>query len=471
MLERRIAYLFPVFPVFHQTFVLWEVLGLRRNGIYPKIYSLRRAGGRQQPEAAEVAPEVAYLPSLFSLALWRANWRLFRQGRRRYLRLYAALVNAWRTGAVDLPAPDVTQRQRLILYNRLRGWFNSQPHLYLLKSFLLVPTAVYLAEQLRVEGITHLHAQWASYPGTVAYLVHHISGLPFSISAHAYDIYMVPRMLPAKLKAARFVVTCAKTNATFLQRLCGSEVKGKILISYHGVDVNRFRPPATNTDGSKRLQIISCGQLERYKGMHLLIDACAVLERQGVRFECLIIGNGPQRGQLERQIARLGLAANVRLLGARPHAEVAELYRHADIFVLASELAGKSGRRDVIANVIVEAMAAGLPAVVSQIPGVEELVEDGVTGYLVPPNRSEGFAVAMKKLADRPDDRVRFGKAARSRVLRDLDNTKNVRLLAQLLAAAAGVEQSAAELEEQTSALVADTDTFCRREAGQVNGP
>jgi len=90
---------------------------------------------------------------------------------------------------------------------------------------------------------------------------------------------------------------------------------------------------------------------------------------------------------------------------------------------------------------------------------------------LVPPNRSEGFAVAMKKLADRPDDRVRFGKAARSRVLRDLDNTKNVRLLAQLFAAAAGVEQSAAELEEQTSALVADTNTFCRRETGQVNGP
>jgi glycosyltransferase involved in cell wall biosynthesis len=436
--EQRIAYLFPAFPVFHQTFVLWEVLGLQRNGICPKIYSLQRASARQQPEGAEVAREVTYLPGVLSPAVWRASWRLFRRDRRRYLQLYAALVSAWRAEAPIPGAAAAAQGQRVTLYNRLRGWFNSQPHLYLLKSLLLVPTAVYLAEQLQAAGITHLHAQWASYPGTVAYLVHHVSGLPFSISAHAYDIYMVPRMLPAKLKAARFVVTCAKTNATFLQRLGGSEVNGKILVNYHGVDVNRFAPPATNTDGSKPLQIISCGQLERYKGMHLLIGACAALDRQGIGFECLIIGEGPQRGQLERQIARLGLAANVHLLGARPQAEVAELYRHADMFVLASELAGKSGRRDVIANVIVEAMAAGLPVVVSHIPGVEELVEDGVTGYLVPPNRPEGFALAIKKLADSRDDRVRFGKAARRRVLRDLDGTKNVRLLAELFAAAAG---------------------------------
>jgi colanic acid/amylovoran biosynthesis glycosyltransferase len=471
VLEQRIVYLFPAFPVFHQTFVLWEVLGLRRNGICPRIYSLRRARGQQQPEAADVSREVTYLPRLFSPLVWRANWRLFRQDRRRYLRLYAALVSAWRTGAADVPALDPAQRPRVALYNRLRGWFNSQPHLYLLKSFLLVPTAVYLAEQLRVEGITHVHAQWASYPGTVAYLVHLISGLPFSISAHAYDIYMVPRMLPAKLKAARFLVTCAQTNAAFLQRLGGSEARSKIVVNYHGVDVHRFTPRATNTNGSKPLQIISCGQLERYKGMHLLIGACATLSRQGIGFDCSIIGEGPQRAQLERQISRLGLGAKVHLLGSRPHAEVAELYRQADVFVLASELAGKSGRRDVIANVIVEAMAAGLPTVVSRIPGIEELVEDGVTGYLVPPNHPEAFAVAMKKLADHPDDRVRIGAAARSRVLRDFDQGKNVRLLARVFVATAGdVEGSLADRERQLSALVVNGEALGWGEAGQLNG-
>jgi glycosyltransferase involved in cell wall biosynthesis len=148
------------------------------------------------------------------------------------------------------------------------------------------------------------------------------------------------------------------------------------------------------------------------------------------------VGEGTQRGQLQRQIERLGVAERVHLLGARPHAEVAELYQRADLFVLASELAGKSGRRDVIANVIVEAMAAGLPVVASRIPGVEELIDDGVTGCLFPPNQVDALVAAMARLANDPDERARFGQAGRRRVLRDFDNSKNVRVLANLLSEA-----------------------------------
>lgn len=452
MSQGPIAYLFPAFPVFHQTFVLWEVLGMRRNGISPQLYSLRRASVRQQPEGAEIARDVTYLPGLFSPAVWRANLRLLRENWRRYVRLYAAILQAWHTGTQLPPAGAAAAEQRITLYNRLRGWFNSQPHLYLLKSWLLVPISVHLAERLKTAGVTHVHAHWASYPGTVAYLVHQISGLPFSISAHAYDIYMVPRMLPAKLQAARFVVTCAKANATFLQQLAGAEVQHKIIVSYHGVDVSRFAPAPVGSKSSGPLRIVSCGQLERYKGMHLLVEACAALQRQGIAFQCFIIGEGLQRRQLERQIARLQLTANVHLLGSRPHAEVAELYRTADIFVLASELAGKSRRRDVIANVIVEAMAAGLPVVVSNIPGVEELVDDGVTGHVVPPNRAEGFARAIGKLAEHPEARARLGAAARRRIARDLDNSKNVRFLARLLkTAASGAEPLAGTRAEAAS--------------------
>src|SRR5712692_5911936 len=101
----NVAYLFPAFPVFHQTFVLWEVMGLQRNGVYPKIYSLRRPSGPQQPEGREIAREVAYLPAMLSMPVLRANWRLLRQSGRRYARLYAEIVRAWRTGAVA-PARD-----------------------------------------------------------------------------------------------------------------------------------------------------------------------------------------------------------------------------------------------------------------------------------------------------------------------------------------------------------------------------
>src|SRR5713101_1778052 len=101
----KLAYLFPTFPVFHQTFVLWEVLGLRRNGINPKVYSLRMPGARQQPEGRAVAREVTYLPGALSAAVVAANWRCLRTDVQRYLRLYAEVFKAWQTGA-ESPAGD-----------------------------------------------------------------------------------------------------------------------------------------------------------------------------------------------------------------------------------------------------------------------------------------------------------------------------------------------------------------------------
>lgn len=431
----RLAYLFPAFPVFHQTFVLWEVLGLRRNGVHPKIYSLHRPSRQQQPEGRDIAREVTFLPRVLSMAVLRANWRLLRRDARRYVQLYVKVVQAWRTGAmapVESAADD--GEWKLSLYDRARGWFNTQPHLYLLKSLLLVPSAVHLAEELAAADIAHLHVHWATYPATVAYVVHLISGLPFSVSAHAYDIYMVSRMLPIKLHAARFVVTCARANARYLTELAGPDLKPKVFVNYHGVDVSRFAPVAA-TPPARVFTIVSCGQLERYKGMHLLIDACAELTRQGAALECWIVGEGPERSRLAAQIERLGLSAHVHLMGRRPHAELAELLKRADVFVLASQLGCKFRRRDVIANVIVEAMATGIPVVASHVPGVEELVEDGATGYLVEPNRADGLAAAIRQLIDRPEDRVRLGTAARQRVLQDFDSSQNVRTLAEFFTA------------------------------------
>ncbi len=440
-----LAYLFPAFPVFHQTFVLWEVLGLHKNGVTPKIYSLRAGTDKQQPEGEQIRATVTYLPRILSGRVLAANLRFLRKQPWRYFGAYWAVVQAWRTGVVAPPIPGWEARP-LKLRERLRGWFNRQPVLYLLKSLVLVPQAIELAERLTADGIRHLHVHWATYPATIALVVRYVSGMPFSISAHAYDIYMISRMLPAKLAAAEFVVTCAKTNAAYLTELAGGELGKKVLVSYHGVNVERFVPKPENEQAQDRLLVVSCGQLERYKGMHLLVEACARLRAEGIPVECRIVGEGPRRSQLEEQIAELQLTGHVQLLGAQPHAQVARLFGEADVFALASELGGKSGRRDVIANVVVEAMAAGLPVVASRIPGAEELVEDGVTGFLVPPNRVDEIVVAIRQLAADATERRRIGTAARHRVLADFDSSKNVKFLARLLAStSAGVrmEESA----------------------------
>jgi glycosyltransferase involved in cell wall biosynthesis len=436
----RLGCLFPAFPVFHQTFVLWEVMGLQRNGVSPAIYSLKKPSEAQQPEGEEIAKEVVYLPSLWSGEVIRANWDLLRPNPSRYLGLYREVFRAWQTGTAIPLRSAGWERRPITLYDRLRGWYNGHPVLYLLKSLLLVPSAVQLAQRLQKDGITHLHVHWASYPATVAYVIHLISGLPFSISAHAYDIYLIARMLPAKIDAARFLVTCARTNAHFLRRMANAElphkVDEKVVVNYHGVDVTRFAPPNGERSHAGPLRIVSCGQLEPYKGMHTLIDAIAQLRDEGLDVECKIVGEGPKRRQLQAQIDQLELTGRVQLLGRRPHREVAELLHEADIFALASELGGR--RRDVIANVIVEAMAVGLPVVATNIPGADELVEDGVSGYLVRPNHAESVAEGLRKLVQNPLERRRLGEAARRRVLQDFDSKKNVRQLAALLTAAAG---------------------------------
>jgi glycosyltransferase involved in cell wall biosynthesis len=434
----KLAYLFPAFPVFHQTFVLWEVLGMKRAGLDPLIFSLRRGTEKQQDEAKSLIDEVVYLPGPFSRPVLLASLRALLRSPLRYLGLYLDVVRAWRTGADVAREQEGWESRPLKLRDRLRGWYNRNPLLYLLKSWALVPQAVELAGRLERAGVSHLHVHWATYPATVAYIIHRATGMPFSISAHAYDIYMVSRMLPAKVAAARYVFTCARANAAHLRKLAAPEHADKVVVSYHGVDIERFAPPAARPPHD-RLRIVSCGQLERYKGMHLLVEACATLHGEGIALECWIVGEGPYRQHLEEQIERSGMTGLVHLTGAQPHSEVARLLAEADVFALASELGGKSGRRDVIANVIVEAMAAGLPAIASRIPGAEELVEDGVNGFLVRPNRAEEVANALRRLAADPAERERIGAAAREKIVRDFDNRRNVSEMAGVLAAAAGI--------------------------------
>lgn len=441
----RLAYLFPAFPVFHQTFVLWEVLGMKRAGVNPLIYSVRPGTEKQQEEAKAVTPEVVYLPHLFSWEVALANLRFFARAPLRYVGLFVEVWRAWRTGAGPVRQQAGWEDRPLKLRDRLRGWYNRNPYLYLLKSWALVPQAVDLAGRLQAAGVTHLHVHWATYPATIAFVIRAAIGLPYSISAHAYDIYMISRMLPAKIAAAKMVFTCAQTNAAYLRSLAAPEHAAKVVVSYHGVDVDRFAPPAQRPPHD-RLRVVSCGQLERYKGMHLLVEACGSLHQQGIPIECWIIGEGPHRRHLEAQIAQLGLAGLVHLAGSQPHAEVARRLAESDVFALASEFGGKSGRRDVIANVVVEAMAAGLPAIASRIPGAEELVEDGVSGFLVRPNRADEVARALERLARDPEERARIGAAARAKVLRDFDNRKNVRAMAAELATAAGITTATGEV-------------------------
>ncbi len=430
-----IAFLFPAFPNLHQTFVLWEVLALQERGIDLALYSIKRPlTTTQQPEGAALQGQVTYLPSTLSAPVLGANLALLARRPRRYLGAVVGVVRgwwqdraagrAWQTQQVSADAPDRERTRR----ESLRGWFNRSPVLYLLKSLWLIPLAVWLARDLERRGIARLHAHWASYAATVALVVHWLTDIPFSFTAHAYDIYLVPRLLGVKVREADFAVTCARVNAEFLNRLAGTAPGERVIVNYHGVSRARFAPQPRRARGALPC-LVTCGRLEPYKGHHILLRAVAQLDRP---VRVVLVGEGPQQQRLAQLAAELGMAERVEFTGPLPQARLAEVYAEADVFVLASVILERSGKRDVIPNVLAEAMAMQLPVVATSISGIAELVTDGVSGRLVPPNDAAALARVLGELLDDPAQRQRLAREGAATVARMFDRDVNIEELAAL---------------------------------------
>lgn len=433
--EHSIAFLFPAFPVLHQTFVLWEVEALRNRGLPVELYSIKRPeAGAQQPEGEALKKDVHYLPSPFSVSVLRANAIALLRQPRRYLGACARLIREWWRDR----GPEIRRRksakadpgeQLLSLRERLEGYLNTSPLVYLLRSLALVPQAIYLGAELRSQGIGRVHSHWATYSTTIALILKWVYGIPYSFTAHAYDIYLAPLLLPVKLRDAEFAVTCARVNAEYLSGLAGPAAKSRIIVNYHGVDLNRFRPRPPSSRGELPC-LVTCGGLRLYKGHHVLLRACA---QMSTPVRCVVIGTGPQRPVLESLAESLGIADRVEFTGGLPQDEVAARYSEADVFVLASIIVERFGRQDVIPNVLVEAMAMRLPVVATAIPGIRELVDDGEAGRLVPPNDVAALASALDELLADEGERRRLAEAGYRRVTAAFDRSVNIVELAALL--------------------------------------
>ncbi len=390
------------------------------------------AADAQQPEAAALRPEVTYLPGALHPRVWRSNVAALLRSPGRYAQAFRDVVHEWRADRRRLTR-DVGH-EALTPRERFQGFYNTNALLYLVKSLVLAWKAVDLGRTLQRDDVTHVHAHWASYPATVAYVVHRVYGIDFSFTAHAYDSYMMQYLLREKLRAARFVLTCAETNAAYLAQAFGVD-PAKVVVNYHGTDLHRFSPRARQPRAVPL--VLTCGRLERYKGMHILLEACARLANEGLAFECRIVGEGPQRRDLEALAARLGLTTRVHFLGPVTQARLAEMMAETSVFVLASVVVQRYGKQDVIPNVLVEAMASGVPVVASDVGGVGELVRDGRTGRLVPPGRPVELAAAIADLLRDAGLCERLAAEGRRFVQSDFDREVNVEVVADFMRAAA----------------------------------
>jgi len=458
---RRLAYLFPAFPVLHQTFTLGEVLGLRRKGYDLRLVSLKPSDpSLQQEEARPLIAETLYCPRLLSGPMLGAFARALGSRPWAVLGLFGAVWSAWRRRpteprrGADAPPPATLTRSE-----RLLAVYHSSAYVYLAKSLVLVPYAIYLAERLRAEGIGHVHAHWATYPTTVAYLIKRWSGIPYSFTAHAYDIYMISRMLPAKIENATFAVTCADTNRRYLVSLCAAEARDRVHVNYHGADLTRFSP-GHHRRGA-RYHIMSCGWLKEYKGFHYLLDALAILVGREVDAVLDLAGDGPQRAYLAAKAEALGIGDRVTFHGFLNHEKLSSLYAASDAFALPSVVMGRYGRQDVIPNVLAEAMATAIPVVGSNIAGIPELIDDGINGLLVPERDAVALADALERIWRDPDDAERLGREGRRKVETIWDRDRNLDELARYIdryvAAAKPVDGRGAAAHSRPRAMVAGT--------------
>jgi glycosyltransferase involved in cell wall biosynthesis len=287
-----------------------------------------------------------------------------------------------------------------------------------------------LAKHLDEERAGHLHAHFAHGPAAIAYLTHLITGVPFSFTAHAKDLYTTPpEYIAERGRAASFVVTCTEANRAFLATLLGRD-GDKIVLCRHGVDVDRFSAVVSRP---VRGRILSIGRLVPKKGFDVLLRALALLAQRGVSFECHVVGTGPLSGQMDALARSLGIGDRVTFLGARPQVALLEEYASAEVFALAPVITD-NGDRDGIPNVLAEAMASGVAVVSTRISGIPELVEQGCTGMLVPPGDPAALADALERLLIDDSERKRLGDAGRRWVVSNWDLRDLVRPLAALLA-------------------------------------
>jgi colanic acid/amylovoran biosynthesis glycosyltransferase len=287
--------------------------------------------------------------------------------------------------------------------------------------------AAWLAREARLKGITHFHAHFGTVATSVARLASHFTGIPYTFTAHAKDIFHESvefEDMQRKLQDAATVVTVSDYNLNYLQKNYGVAAK-EVQRIYNGLDLRQLQ---YSSPAERPPLIISVGRLIEKKGLSVLIDACAILKQKNYEFQCQIVGAGSLEPALRQQIQDLELQSTVEIIGPRPQNEVFQLMQQAAVFA-APYVIGKDGNRDGLPTVLLEAMALGTPCVSTDVTGIPELVRDGETGLIVPQHDAEQLANALEQLLTDAALRVKLSAQARQLIESEFGIHRNAAML------------------------------------------
>jgi colanic acid/amylovoran biosynthesis glycosyltransferase len=401
----KTAYVLLWFPKPSETFVFREVMNLRKMGLPLKVYTLYgELTSGMSDEMRSVSRDVERLGIPFLRHLGPDFLFWWRRDRDRVSKLMKSFV--------------------------LRRWSGLEKTGENLWAFM---AGFRLARRFEEEGIEHIHAPWASGPATAAWISSRLTGIPFSFTARAWDIYPADAVLPDKIRDAAFVRSETATNIPYLGGFVGGDTS-KIHLTYNGVPLQAHREAPVPMKAPFKL--LALGRFVGKKGYDYLLQACRILVDSGVDFHLTLAGDGPRSMQLKHLANKLGVSDKVSFPGFVNYDAVSDLISSSDLLVMPS-VVHSSGDRDGIPTVIMEALMHRVPVIATDVSGIAEVIEDAATGLLIPEKNPAAIAAAVRKMTQDREFALATAERGREKVRKqfdpDLNHTKVLNLYTQLL--------------------------------------
>jgi colanic acid/amylovoran biosynthesis glycosyltransferase len=397
----KIAYVVSMFPALSETFILNELISHEKAGIKVSIFSIKKFnGGMMHDKATPLIDKTTYLGGEFWIKIFFLHLYMLASKPTVYLSTLYALLSF----KTDLK----------IKFNALAVFFCSPYYSFIAKK----------------QNITHLHAHFATYPALLAWIISRFNKVPFSVTAHAHDLYLNQDILKLFSDDAKAIVTISNFNKRLILDKLGWNATAKektVSVIHCGMDLTAFDFNAdkpSQYSANRKFRILSVGRLTGIKGFEYLLDALALLKQEGFEFSCQIIGDGPLRQELKMQSDSLNLDGCVTFLGAKRSEEVLSYLRDTDLFVLACAT-DKIEAHDGIPVAFMEAMALGVPVVGTNISGIPELIVHGVTGLCASPENPVSLKENIAQIMSDYNIASDMVKGARHIIEQQFDIEKN----------------------------------------------
>jgi len=397
--KKKIAIFIPEFPVITETFIQRDIVKLIELGnLDIDVLYLRKGSGELDEVLKPYSHKIRlnFIDLLFSL-----KYLLFR-------------------------SEEIKRINHILKGDLTRNYF---------KRFYLLLKSLSYANIIRNYKPDEIHVHFYSDFSTIGMFAAIILGVPFSVNAHARDVFEYPHLPKSKANLAKFVAVCNKAAHERCMQISGMGPE-KIHLVHHGIDPEKVFPAHTAATKSDVPMIFMGGtRLTEKKGIEYMIQASKILKDRGIKHRVDLVGVGSRYKYLLDKIADIGLDKVFFIHGegkGMSFDELAKFYLVADLFVLPI-VKSKAGDSDGIPNVVIEAALAKLPIITTDAGSVNELIMDDVTGVVVPQRNSEVLATEIEKLLIDQDRKKRLGEAAYNKALEMFDQERNVKKLEELL--------------------------------------